>query len=38
MTTQTTEEAFDAAVESMLIEGVWVEGDRSGTDDPGGRC
>ena len=28
MTAQTTEEAFESAVESMLFEGGWVEGDR----------
>ena len=28
MTTQTTEEAFETAVELMLLEGGWVEGDR----------
>ena len=32
MTNQTTEQAFESAVESMLFEGGWLKGDRAGWD------
>lgn len=32
MTSQATEQAFESAVESMLVAGGWRRGDRSGWD------